>query len=36
MLNSINSVDDVRKLQVDLEALADWCTENELPLNIKK
>ena len=35
MFHSINSIDDLKNLQIDLEALTDWCTENELFLNIK-
>ena len=36
LFHSINSSDDVRNLQIDLDALTDWCTENELFLNIEK
>lgn len=33
---TVNSIDDARNLQGDLDRLHNWCTDNRLPLNLTK
>lgn len=36
IFNLINTIDDCRMLQDDLNTLSEWCIENKLQLNVKK